>query len=70
MKTGQTDPRFFMLNTIHEYAEELLEASGEVNIIYLRYANFFLQLSANAELGLRKAEQQKWIIYLEQEYYN
>jgi predicted ATPase/class 3 adenylate cyclase len=38
-------PRFVMLETIHEYARERLESSGEADDLRRRHAGFFLELA-------------------------
>src|SRR6266566_4734312 len=43
------EPRFTMLETIHEYAQEQLEASGEATAVQERHADYFLRLSEEAE---------------------
>ncbi|MGB8005377.1 MAG: tetratricopeptide repeat protein [Gaiellaceae bacterium] len=45
------DDRFFMLETIREYAFEQLEAHGESEKIRERHAEFFLQLAQRANLN-------------------
>ncbi len=38
------EPRFVMLETIHEYARERLEASGEMEVLRRRHTEYFLAL--------------------------
>jgi predicted ATPase len=45
-----TDDRFWMLETIREFAAELLEHSGEADDVRLRHVEFFLALAESAEL--------------------
>ena len=65
----RTDERFWMLETIREYAHELLEQSGEADAVGRRHADHYLALSERAyakrfERGLT------WIWRLEAEHDN
>jgi predicted ATPase len=42
------EPRFVMLETIHEYARERLEESGEAQAVRARHARYFLSLVQEA----------------------
>ncbi len=64
------EPRFVMLETIHEYARERLAESGEADLIRRRYAEYFVALAERAEPELRLAEHQHWSQQLEQELNN
>jgi predicted ATPase/DNA-binding CsgD family transcriptional regulator len=55
------EPRFDMLETIHEYARERLEVSGEAETIGRRHAEYFLQLAEYAEPELRQAGFAYWM---------
>lgn len=44
--------RFWMLETIREYADERLEASGEADDVRRRHAQFFLALTESANLSV------------------
>jgi predicted ATPase/class 3 adenylate cyclase len=46
-----TDERFWMLETIREYATERLEESGEAEGVLQTYAEFFLALAESAHLS-------------------
>ena len=46
----RTDRRYWMLETIREYATERLEESGEADAINRRHADFFLALAESANL--------------------
>lgn len=61
------EPRFVMLETIHEYARERLEESGETGAIGRRHAEYFLELAQRAELELRQAGFLYWMERLETE---
>ena len=51
-----TEERFWMLETIREYATERLEKSGESSDLRRRHANHFLALAEMAEPSLLKLE--------------
>ena len=55
------EPRFVMLETIHEYARERLDASGETARLCRRHADYFAGLATKAAPQLRGPEQQTWI---------
>ena len=56
-----------MLETIHEYARERLEASGEEPEMAARHAAFFLNLAEQAAAHLRGPDQQPWLDALDRE---
>jgi len=64
------EPRFVMLETIHEYARERLAESGEAQLIRKRYAEYFVELAERAEPELRRAEHHRWSQVLERELNN
>jgi predicted ATPase/DNA-binding CsgD family transcriptional regulator len=64
------EPRLLMLETIREYAQECLEASGEEDIARHAHAKFYLRLAEEAEPELRKTQQVLWLERLEQEHDN
>ena len=61
------EPRFLILETIHEYARERLEESDEAEVLRSRHAHYFLELAERAEPELRKSEQGYWFDRLEVE---
>ena len=61
--------RFWMLETIREYAVERLEDSGEAEIFRRRHAEHFVELGEEAELNTR-VYSGKWIRRLESEHDN
>jgi predicted ATPase len=61
------EPRFTMLETIHEYAQEQLEASGEAATVQERHANYFLRLAEEADPQMFSPERDVWIERLERE---
>src|SRR5262249_48268295 len=54
-------PRFSMLATIQEYAQEQLEARGERERVQERYVQFFLTLAQTAEPHLNEMDQDIWL---------
>jgi tetratricopeptide (TPR) repeat protein len=64
------EPRFYMLETIHEYADEKLVESGETEDIRRRHADYFAGLAAQAEPELFAAGQGYWIARLRCEHDN
>lgn len=60
-------PRFSMLATIQEYAQELLEAQGEQATVQARYIDFFRTLVETAEPHLYQPERERWIERLDSE---
>ncbi len=65
----QTQERFWMLETIREYAAEQLEESGEADELRRRHAEHFLALAGEAEPHLRE-ESGQWLDRLEREHDN
>jgi predicted ATPase/class 3 adenylate cyclase len=64
------EPRFVMLETIHEYARERLEASGEAEEIRRLHAEYFLALAEGAEPELTGPDQRACLERLEAEHDN
>jgi predicted ATPase/class 3 adenylate cyclase/Tfp pilus assembly protein PilF len=64
------EPRFVMLETIHEYARERLEESGEAEAIKRAHAEYFLALAEEAEPELEGPDQLGWMDRLEAEHDN
>jgi predicted ATPase/DNA-binding SARP family transcriptional activator len=59
---GQEDePRFWMLETIHEYAREKLRESGEEAELRSRHARYFLGLAEEAAPHLKQEDQAQWL---------
>jgi predicted ATPase/DNA-binding CsgD family transcriptional regulator len=57
---GDEEPRYVMLETVREYATELLAASGEELSIRQRHTNYYVALAERAEWGMLGREQQLW----------
>jgi predicted ATPase/Tfp pilus assembly protein PilF len=64
------EPRFVMLETIHEYAREKLGESGEAEEIKRVHAQYFLTLAEEAYPELKGAKQLQWLERLEAEHDN
>jgi predicted ATPase len=62
----RTDERYWMYETIREFALERLEASGEGDLIRRRHAEHFLELAEEAEPHLRR-EADEWLDRLDAE---
>jgi predicted ATPase/DNA-binding SARP family transcriptional activator len=62
--------RFWMLETIREYALEQLRAAGEDDAIGGRHAHFYATLVEQAEPKLTGADQARWLDQLEAEHAN
>jgi predicted ATPase/DNA-binding CsgD family transcriptional regulator len=54
------EPRFVMLETVREYAAELLAMSGEEPAVRRRHVAYYMALAERAEPGLIGGEQQRW----------
>ncbi|MDX6547581.1 MAG: hypothetical protein QOG33_1131 [Gaiellales bacterium] len=65
-----TVDRYWMLETIREYALERLEQSSDAEPLRDRHANFFLQLAESAEPELTGSLQSRWFERLAQEHAN
>jgi predicted ATPase len=65
-----TDERFWMLETIREYAAERLEESGEGDDLHGRHAEQFLALAEEAEPHLYSGSRGAWPDRLEREHDN
>jgi predicted ATPase/DNA-binding SARP family transcriptional activator/DNA-binding CsgD family transcriptional regulator len=64
------EPRFVMLETIHEYARERLDERGEAEEVKKRHFEYFLALAEEAEPELIGRQQLEWIEVLEAEHDN
>jgi predicted ATPase/transcriptional regulator with XRE-family HTH domain/Tfp pilus assembly protein PilF len=65
---GET--RFWMLDTIHEFAAEQLGKSGEAEQLRRKHAAYFLELAEQAEPALKGKLAQAWLDRLEEEHDN
>jgi predicted ATPase len=64
------EPRFVMLETVHEFAREKLQESAEAEEIKGAHAQYFLTLAEEAYPELRGPDQLEWIERLEAEHDN
>lgn len=64
------EPRFNMLQTVHEYAAEMLDKSAEVEETKQRYADYFLQLLEQSEGQTWGINSEPWLDKIEYEYQN
>ncbi|HEY8601011.1 MAG TPA: tetratricopeptide repeat protein [Thermomicrobiales bacterium] len=64
------EPRYRMLEPVRQYAAQRLAESGEEEAARRRHADYFLALAADADAGLRSAEQAAWLDRLEREHDN
>lgn len=70
MATGPEEPRFFMLETIREFAGERLSTDPDAEAVRRRHARFFLDLAERAEPELTGSDQIRWLNLLEAEHDN
>jgi tetratricopeptide (TPR) repeat protein len=59
--SGGVESRLGMLETVREFALEQLAASGELQVMQLRHAEFYLALAETAEQHLFHLEQRVWL---------
>src|SRR5829696_6940962 len=67
MTSFTVEPRFTMLETIHEYARELLAASGDKAAIEHRHRLHFLTLAERANERINGPDQAIWLTRLDAE---
>jgi predicted ATPase/class 3 adenylate cyclase/Tfp pilus assembly protein PilF len=64
------EPRFWMLETIHEYAREKLNESEDARALQKEHALYFMLLAEEAEPYLTGPKQTEWLGRLEDEHDN
>jgi predicted ATPase/class 3 adenylate cyclase len=69
-EAGDAETRFAMLDTIREYAAEMLAAAGEADTIAERHAHAFLDLAERAAPHLQGEDQRTWLDRLERDHDN
>jgi non-specific serine/threonine protein kinase len=69
-EVAREEPRFYMLETIREYASERLLESGEAGKVRRWHAEYYLAMTEAAESELRGSSQQEWLARLEDEHEN
>lgn len=62
---GQDEPYFRMLQTIREYAAQLLEDTGEAETVARRHADYFLAIAEEAAPHLTGSDQVRWLAEFE-----
>ncbi len=71
LQTGQGDePRVMMLETIREYAAEMLDTSGEEQSVRYAHASYYVALAEESERELGGLRQTIWLERLEGEHDN
>lgn len=68
--SGEIESRFFMLQTIRDYALDALNASHEADRVRANHADFFRKLAEHADSQLRGPDQVRWFSQLELEHDN
>ncbi|WP_350277610.1 BTAD domain-containing putative transcriptional regulator [Kribbella sp. HUAS MG21] len=63
-------PRYRLLGTIKEYAQQRLEEAGETDLTRRTHLAFFTELAETADPHLRRAEQLEWLSIVEAEHDN
>lgn len=58
---GSAEPRFNMLETIREFADEQLEASGVADEYHARHETYYLELAERGNIALGTADQLEWL---------
>jgi tetratricopeptide (TPR) repeat protein len=66
-RTQGQKPRYSMLETIREYAEETLRSSGEREGLRDRHLTYFVEMAEQAEKNLHSSEMIMWLDRLETE---
>ena len=69
-ETPDGEARFWMLETLREYAFDRLDASGETADLRRRHATYFLAFAEEADAKLAGPEQVSWCERLEREHDN
>ncbi|MFC0435957.1 BTAD domain-containing putative transcriptional regulator [Kutzneria buriramensis] len=67
---GDDAPRYRMLGTIKEYAQQRLAEAGEEELTRRAHLAYFTELAETAEPHLRRAQQLEWLAVLESEHDN
>jgi predicted ATPase len=62
--------RFWMLETVREYAGERLVAMGEADVLAARHARYFAALAERGKVGLLGSAQPRWLARLQAELSN
>jgi predicted ATPase len=70
VEDGGGDPRFVMLETIAEFAGEMLASRGEMDLVAERHARAFLDFAERAAPNLSGVDQRSWLDRLERDHDN
>lgn len=62
--------RFRVLESLRDFGLEQLSKTGELETTGRRHAEFFLEVAARAESGMRGADQKRWLNLMETEHDN
>jgi predicted ATPase/DNA-binding CsgD family transcriptional regulator len=65
-----SEPRFSMLETVHEFSQEQLAAGREAEAIRRRHAHHFLQYAESGQRERRGSQQAAWLQCLEADHHN
>lgn len=65
---GGDEPRFFMLETIREYAVEIFSKDDEAGTLHRSHFDYFIKFAKQARSFLEKSEQGIWLNRLESEH--
>jgi predicted ATPase/class 3 adenylate cyclase len=69
-KSPEHGARYFMLESIWDYANEKLVAAGEAETYRIRHLDYFLRFAEDAAPKIRGPEQREWLEIVEREGYN
>jgi predicted ATPase/class 3 adenylate cyclase len=69
-KTQAVEPRYFMLETIRQYAQERMNESAEASLVRDRHLEYFYSLAEQGKPHFRDAEQFTWLDRFETELEN
>jgi predicted ATPase/Tfp pilus assembly protein PilF len=67
---NRSDQRFMMLETMREYALEMLEQHDETDILRHRHANYYLEITQQAKEEIYSPKQLHWFRWFEVEHDN
>ncbi len=69
-RNGEAAGRYRLLETIRQYAQEKLQASGEAHVVKTGHLDYFMRWAEQIEPKLHGPEQNFWLDCLEQEHDN
>ncbi len=69
-REGNVEPRYRMLETVRQYAQERLNEAGEADEARMRHLDFYLASSVEADSDILGPEQSKWVARLERDHEN